>query len=123
MNVFFVFKDEIVTPALNGSILAGGMRDSVLQWLRHDKKKVVERKLQVSEVLERQHKGELLEAFGTGTAAVISPVGEFCYENECFKVNNAEVGPLSKQLYKDISDIQYGRAPDKFGWMKPVDKL
>jgi len=123
MNVFFVFKDEIVTPALNGSILNGGMRDSVLQWLRQDKKTVVERKITVNELLERQHKGELREAFGTGTAAVISPVGEFCYENECFKVGDGEVGPVSKKLYQDISDIQYGRTPDKFGWMKALEKL
>lgn len=123
MNVFFVFKDEIVTPALNGSILAGGMRDSVLQWLRHEKKKVSERKLTVQELLERQHRGELLEAFGTGTAAVISPVGEFCFENECFKVGKGEVGPVSKKLHQDISDIQYGKAPDIFNWMTPVEKL
>lgn len=123
MNVFFVFKDEIVTPALNGSILAGGMRDSVLQWLRHEKKNVSERRLTVQELLERQQKGELLEAFGTGTAAVISPVGEFCYENQCFTVGGGQIGPVSKKLYDDISAIQYGRSSDVFGWMKPLKNL
>jgi len=123
MNVFFVFKDEIVTPALNGSILAGGMRDSVIQWLKHKKQNVSERKLTVDELLQRQKKGELLEAFGTGTAAVISPVGEFCYNDVCFAVNDRSPGVVSQGLYKDITAIQYGRAPDVFNWMKPAEQL
>lgn len=123
MNVFFVFKDEIVTPALNGSILAGGMRDTVIQWLKHRNKVVSERRLTVSEMLERRTKGDLLEAFGTGTAAVISPVGELCYDGVCFTVNDRQPGEVSKSLYQDITAIQYGLSPDIFGWMKPVEML
>jgi len=80
MNVFFVLKKEVVTPALNGSILAGGMRDSVLQLLRAEGMAVSERRITMSELVEYHRRGELIEAFGTGTAAVISPIGELAYK-------------------------------------------
>lgn len=123
MNVFFVFKNEIVTPALNGSILAGGVRDSVLQLLRHEGKPVVERRITISEVLERQRRGELLEAFGTGTAAVISPIGELHYKGESHFLHGNKMGPISQSLYEQIIGIQRGTKPDTFGWMKPLKDL
>ncbi len=123
MNAFFVFKNEVVTPGLNGSILAGGMRDSVLQVLRHYKKPVVERKLTLKEVFEQHKAGTLLEAFGTGTAAVIAPIGELGYKSETMTIGNGKTGELSQWLAKLIKGIQYGREPDQFGWMKSISDL
>lgn len=117
MNVFFAFKDEIVTPALNGSILPGGVRDSVIQMLRHQKHKVTERKITIAEVFERLQSGELVEAFGTGTAAVISPIGVLHYRDQDLTINNNKMGPLSTQLFKDITALQRGTGPDPFKWM------
>lgn len=123
MNAFFVFKNEIVTPALNGSILSGGTRDSVIQYLRHLGHKVVERRITIQELQERHAKGELVEAFGTGTAAVITSIGEMSFRGKNFVINNNTMGPLSYQLFQEISGIQRGTKPDVFGWMKPVESL
>jgi branched-chain amino acid aminotransferase len=123
MNVFFVFKNEIVTPELNGSILSGGVRDSVIQLLKHQGRKIQERRITMSEVLERYTQGDLVEAFGTGTAAVISAIGEFQYKGKKLIIHNNEMGPLSQELLKTISDIQRGLAPDIFKWMKRVQDL
>ncbi|MGZ6479730.1 MAG: aminotransferase class IV, partial [Bdellovibrionales bacterium] len=123
MNVFWVLKDEIVTPALNGSILAGGMRDSILQLLRSEGAKVSERRITMSEILENLRRGTLVEAFGTGTAAVVSPIGELAFKGEKFVIHGNEVGPLSQRLFTSISAIQRGQAPDKFGWIKPLKQV
>jgi len=120
MNVFFVFKNEIVTPALNGSILSGGTRDAILQLLRAKNLPVVERRVTISEVIEQLQKGDLVEAFGTGTAAVISPIGHLHYKGHDWEINKGENGPLSNQLYSEITAIQSGRAPDKHGWIQPL---
>lgn len=120
MNVFFVLKDEVVTPALNGSILGGCVRDSVIKILKHEGVKVSERRITINEVIEHQKSGNLLEAFGTGTAAVISPVGELAYKGTPYFIGKGEAGPTSRRLLKTISDIQRGLAPDVFGWMRPV---
>jgi branched-chain amino acid aminotransferase len=124
MNVFFVFNDEVVTPALNGSILPGGVRDSVLQLLRAQKNlKVNERLITIGEVITRHQRGELREAFGTGTAAVISPIGELCYRGESLIVNESKWGPLGSSLLETLKGIQRGSAPDTMGWMKKLDQL
>lgn len=123
MNVFWVLKDEIVTPALNGSILNGGMRDSVIQLLKHEGKNVSERRITVEEVLKRHKSGELLEAFGTGTAAVISPIGEICYKGEPYSIGGNKPGSVGQELYKTVTGIQYGVKPDPFKWMRPLDEL
>lgn len=120
MNVFFVFKNEIVTPALNGSILPGGTRDCVIQLLKAWNLPLSERRLTMTEVLSAHKSGELLEVFGTGTAAVISPVGELAHRNETYVINNAQVGPLSSRLLQEITGIQYGEKPDNMGWIEPV---
>lgn len=123
MNVFFVFKNEVVTPALNGAILPGCVRDSSLQILRQGDRPVIERKITMSEVLERHSKGELLEAFGTGTAAVISPIGELSFKNQPYRINNGEVGPVAKNLLTTIHEIQRGIRPDPYGWVRPLLSL
>ncbi len=117
---FFVLKDEIVTPALNGSILAGCVRDTVIKILKNERKKIVERKITINELMEHLRSGNLLEAFGTGTAAVISPIGEFGFKGENHFVQKGEIGPISKHLFKTITDIQRGLAEDTYGWMRPV---
>lgn len=123
MNVFWVFKNEIVTPELNGSILAGNTRDSVLELLRSENLVVNERRITIGELLKQHQEGNLLEAFGTGTAAVISPIGELSYKGKSFVIGKNEPGPLSQRLYKTIQGIQAGILPDKLGWMVPLKDL
>ncbi len=121
MNVFFVFKNEIVTPALNGSILPGGVRDSVLHLLRHWNKPVMERRITISEVHERHLKGELVEAFGTGTAATISRIGELQWKTE--RMILGEQHQLSQEILDTLTGIQMGTLPDQFGWMRSLQSL
>ncbi len=116
MNVFFVIGDTIVTPELNGSILAGITRDSSVELLRHWGYKVEERRISIQEVFEANEKGELKEVFGTGTAAVISPVGELNYDGKIITINNGEIGPFSHKLYDAITAIQSGKAEDVLDW-------
>ncbi len=123
MNVFFVLKDEVVTPALNGSILEGGMRNSVLQLLRSEGARVSERRITVTELMDRHKKGEVLEAFGTGTAAVISPIGEFHFKDQTMVIGQQKTGPVSQRLFEKITNIQYGRSKDPFQWMKALNEL
>lgn len=123
MNVFFVFKNEIVTPELNGSILSGGVRDSVIQLLKHQGKKIVERRITMSELMERNAQGDLQEAFGTGTAAVITSIGELQYKGQTITIHGNTMGPISQELLNTISGIQRGLKPDVFKWMKSVKDL
>lgn len=116
MNVFFVIGDTVVTPELNGSILAGITRDSSIELLRHWGYKVEERRISIQEVFEANEKGELKEVFGTGTAAVISPVGELNYDGKIITINNGEIGPFSHKLYDAITAIQAGKAEDVLDW-------
>ena len=116
MNIFFKIDGEIVTPALNGSILAGITRDSVIQVLRANGYKVSERKLSIDEVHDAWKAGKLEEVFGTGTAAVISPVGELCYKDDKMVVNNNEIGEVSQFLYDTITGIQKGAIEDTFNF-------
>lgn len=116
MNVFFVIGDTIVTPELNGSILSGITRDSSIELLRHWGYNVEERRISINEVFEANEKGELKEVFGTGTAAVISPVGELNYGGKIMNINNGEIGPISQKLYDAITSIQSGKATDELDW-------
>lgn len=120
MNVFFVIGDEVVTPALQGSILSGITRMSSIELLRSWGLKVTERKLSINEVSEAYDKGQLKEAFGTGTAAVISPIGELKWGNKIMKINNGEIGEISQRLYDEMTGIQWGKVEDKFGWIQEV---
>ncbi len=121
MNIVFVIGDELVTPPVTGTLLEGVTRESVLQLARDYGMRVSERPLTIAEVLAAGRNGALREVFGTGTAAVISPVGELSYKGECIRVSDGEVGPLSKRLFEELSAIQRGRLPDRHGWMVPVE--
>ncbi|MBQ4515658.1 MAG: branched-chain amino acid aminotransferase, partial [Clostridia bacterium] len=116
MNVFFKIDGEIITPALNGSILAGITRDSSIQILRSWGLKVTERKLSIEEVYDAHKAGKLEEVFGTGTAAVISPVGELNWNGNVITINNGEIGEISGKLYDTITGIQSGALEDTFNF-------
>ena len=120
MNVFFVLENEIVTPALDGTILSGGTRDSVLQLLKSWNLPVSERKIKVSEIREASAQGKLKEVFGTGTAAVISPVGELSSRQWKIQLDGEKSGPLAQRLYNELTSIQYGTQPDAFKWLRPL---
>ena len=117
MNMFFVIDGEVVTPELVGSILPGITRKSSIELLRAHGYKVSERRVSIDEVIEAQKNGKLNEAFGTGTAAVISPVGMMEYKGTDYVVNGGEMGEITKWLYDTITGIQTGRLPDPFGWV------
>ena len=121
MNMFFVFDGVVKTPALVGSILPGITRDSVLQILRSEGKPVEECRISVDEIVKMNEEGKLNEAFGSGTAAVISPVGVLNINGEDVKINNFEMGPITSYLYDKLTGIQYGRYPDTFGWIVKVN--
>lgn len=120
MNIFFRIGDELVTPELTGSILPGITRDSVIQLARHWGITVTERHIAIDEVLANIKSGDLVEMFGTGTAAVISPVGEIYYQEEDFAVGNGGVGEWAQKFYDEIVAIQYGVKEDPFGWIRKV---
>ncbi len=120
MNVFFKIDGEIVTPSLEGSILPGITRDSSIELLKSWGLKVSERKLGISELYEAHANGKLDEAFGTGTAAVISPIGELDWDGKNIVVNDGKIGEVSQKLYDYITGIQSGVIEDKLGWTVEV---
>ncbi len=120
MNIFFVIDDELVTPKLNGSILSGVTRDSVIQLARSWGIPVVERKISIDEVYAAHADGSLKEVFGSGTAAVISPVGNIKFDGREITVGDGGVGPLAARFFNDLTAIQYGRAKDPFNWIMPA---
>jgi len=120
MNIFFVIDDEIITPELNGSILPGITRMSVIELAKHWNEKVSERKISIDELIRAHASGSLKEVFGAGTAAVISPVGQIKYGDRVITINDNQTGPVAKKYYKAITDIQYGQAEDPMGWIVPV---
>ena len=120
MNVFFVIDDEIVTPALEGSILSGITRMTAIELLESWGMKVCERRVSIEEIYEAQSSGRLKEMFGTGTAAVISPVGELSFNGKNITINNGKIGKISQKLYDIMTGIQFGNAEDTFGWTQKV---
>ena len=120
MNVFFVIGDEVVTPELVGSILPGITRKSVIELLKEWGYKVSERRLSIDELTEAYKNGKVKEAFGTGTAAVISPIGELKIGDTIMSFNGGEIGEVSQKLYDNLTGIQYGRLPDTHKWMDQV---
>ena len=116
-NIFFYLNGELITPPLEGTILAGITRDSVLHLAGHWGIKVSERQISIDEIIDGCKTGALKEMFATGTAAVISPVGEICYKGEDYSVGNGSTGKLSERLYEEIMGVQYGRKEDPFGWL------
>jgi len=121
MNIFFVIGDEVITAPLSGSILSGITRDSVIQIVRDWGIKISERSLTIDEVITAAQDGTLKEAFGTGTAAVISPVGQITYKGKDHVVAGRQMGELSQRLYDEIVGIQYGQRPDQRGWVEKID--
>ena len=120
MNIFFVIGDEIVTPELNGSILPGITRKSVIELAKHWNEKVSERKITIDELMQAHADDSLKEVFGAGTAAVISPVGHIKYGEREITVNDNQTGPVAMKYYKAITNIQYGKAEDPLGWIEVV---
>ena len=122
MNIFFVFNgNTIVTPELNGSILPGVTRDSVLKLAPKLGLKAEERKISIDEVIGGLITGSITEIFGTGTAASISPVGGLQYKGEDYSVNGRRVGPISQRMYDTLRGIQYGEIEDTFGWTMKLE--
>jgi branched-chain amino acid aminotransferase len=116
MNVFFIINNEVITPALQGSILGGITRMSCIDILRSWGMKVTERRISIDEVAKAADEGRLNEAFGSGTAAVISPIGELKWGDKNMSINNGKIGAVSQKLYDNLTGIQWGKIPDEFGW-------
>ena len=120
MNVMFKIAGKIVTPSLDGSILPGVTRKSCLELLRSWGMEVEERLLSIDELIEAAQSGALEEAWGTGTAAVISPIGDLYFHDKGYTIAGNKIGPVSQKLYDTLTGIQWGTAPDTFGWVEPV---
>ena len=120
MNVFFKIGGKLVTPDLAGSILPGVTRDSVIALAKDWGVTVEERKISVDELYDAHANGTLEEAFGSGTAAVISPIGEFNWAGKNITVADGGIGPFSQKLYDELTGIQYGTVTDRFGWVVEV---
>ncbi|MCD6225116.1 MAG: branched-chain amino acid aminotransferase [Deltaproteobacteria bacterium] len=120
MNIFFVIDDEIITPMLNGSILPGITRDSVIALTKNWNLKFSEKKISIDEIIEAHDSGKLQEVFGTGTAAVISPVGELKYGDRVITIGDGKVGPMALKFFDAITDVQYGRVADSMEWIEKV---
>lgn len=120
MNVFFKIDGEVITPSLDGSILPGVTRDSTIELLKSWGVKVTQRKIDIQEIYDASQNGTLEEAFGTGTAAVISPIGELNWDGKVMKINNGEIGELSFKIYTELTGIQNGKVEDKFNWTVEV---
>ncbi|MFH2065808.1 MAG: branched-chain amino acid aminotransferase [Pseudomonadota bacterium] len=120
MNIFFVIGNELVTPALNGSILSGITRDSVIAMAKKQNMPVNERRISIDELFDAHAAGTLQEAFGSGTAAVISPVGLIKYDNKIIEIGDGKVGPIANRFFKDLTDIQYGKVDAPEGWIEKI---
>lgn len=122
MNVMFKIDGKIVTPKLTGSILPGITRKSCIELLKSWGYEVEERLLSVGELFESAANGKLEEAWGTGTAAVVSPIGKLFYKGKEYVVSNNEIGEITQKLYDNLTGIQWGKKPDEFGWICKVCK-
>jgi len=123
MNIFFKINGEIITPALVGSILSGMTRRTVMELAQAWGLKVSERRISIDEVFAAHEQGLLEEVFGTGTAAVISPVGELSWKGKKIVINNNQTGEFSQKLFDTVTGIQYGKVEDKFGWIEEITTL
>lgn len=120
MNVFFKIDGKVITPALSGSILPGITRMSCIELLKARGYEVEERPLSIDEIIAAHKAGKLEESFGTGTAAVISPIGELKYKDEDFVINDGGIGEVTSLLYDTLTGIQFGKLEDEFGWTTEV---
>ena len=120
MNIFFVIDGEVITPLLTGSVLPGITRKSALEICRKRGYKVSERRISIEEIAEAYDNGKLDEGFGTGTAAVISPVGHLKWGDKVMTINDNKIGKISQMLYDTMTGIQWGKLPDEFGWVVKI---
>lgn len=121
MNIFFVINNKLVTPELNGSILPGITRKSILELAEHLGYGVEERRIGIQEVVDSAKDGSLTEVFGAGTAVVISPVGEIKYKDEVLTIGDGNTGKITEELYNAYTSIQNGSKEDPFGWCISVE--
>lgn len=121
MNVMFKINGEIVTPMLSGSILPGITRKSCIEVLKNEGYTVSERLLSIDELSKAMADGTLEEAWGCGTAAVVSPIGELCYKGVRYTVADGGIGKVTQHLYDTLTGIQWGKQPDTYGWTYPLD--
>lgn len=120
MNIFFVIDGEVITPQLTGSVLPGITRKSAIEICKKKGYKVSERRITIEEVAKAYDEGKLDEVFGTGTAAVISPVGHLKWGDKVMTINNNEIGTISQMLYDTMTGIQWGKIPDEYGWIVKI---
>ncbi len=120
MNIMFKIDGKIVTPALTGSVLPGITRKSCLELARSWGFEVEERKISIDELIEAAENGKLEEAWGTGTAAVVSPVGQIEYKGKDYTVTNFQIGEVTQRLYDTLTGIQWGKIEDTRGWIVKV---
>lgn len=120
MNIMFKINGTVCTPMLNGSILPGITRKSILELLRYEGYAPEERLISVDELIEAAENGTLEEAWGTGTAAVVSPVGLLAYQGKEYVINGGKIGETTQRLYDELTAIQWGRAEDPLGWIVPI---
>ncbi|NLL63575.1 MAG: branched-chain amino acid aminotransferase [Ruminococcaceae bacterium] len=120
MNVMFKIDGTVVTPKLLGSVLPGITRKSCIELLKDQGVQVEERQISVDEVIKALEEGKLEEAWGTGTAAVVSPIGELSYKGEKYTINNFEIGETTQKLYDTLTGIQWGKIEDKKGWIEKI---
>jgi branched-chain amino acid aminotransferase len=120
MNICFLYDGKVVTSPLKGTILDGITRRSILALVKEMGLEIEERALSIDEILDGAASGRLAEAFGTGTAAVVSPVGQFTFRDRTVALNDGQAGKLTLKLYETLTGIQYGRLPDPHGWVEFV---
>ena len=120
MNVMFMIDDEIITPSLTGSILPGITRMSCIELLRKQGYRVSERQISVDELWTALAEGRLKEAWGCGTAAVVSPIGELAYKDQIYTINEGKIGAVTQKLYDTLTGIQWGRCEDTESWIHPI---
>lgn len=121
MNIFFVIDGEVITPQLTGSVLPGITRKSAIEICKNKGYKVTERRISIEEIAQAYDDGKLDEVFGTGTAAVISPVGHLKWGDKIMTINNNEIGSVSQMLYDTLTGIQWGTIEDTFNWIVKID--
>jgi len=121
MNIFFVIDGKVVTPMLQGSILPGITRKSAIEVCKSKGLEVEERRIDIQEIADAYDAGKLDEVFGTGTAAVISPVGHLKWGDKVMEINGNKIGKISQMLYDTMTGIQWGKVEDTFNWVYPID--
>ncbi|MFT7586570.1 MAG: branched-chain amino acid aminotransferase, partial [Cellvibrionaceae bacterium] len=122
MNIFFVYGNKLVTSPLTGTILPGITRDSLLILGKDLGYETEERMIDIHDLMADIKSGKCTEAFACGTAAVIAPIGKMGYQGEDVIINDDKVGSVTRHLYDELTGIQYGRIPDRFGWTLKIEQ-